>query len=148
MSRYPGVGHCINRLLCVGHEVGAVATVALTLDGPLGRAALPADTGVFRIIRLSDTSVFNQSGEYFSNGFVSTSSPEQAMGFLLGPTSRKEVLLEVVRPKGAKAAGISSLSGMPHEREILVPRKAKFKIISAAKKLTKDTRKLTMQLIT
>jgi hypothetical protein len=119
-----------------GEELFHTTTIGSikVLDGMMAKARLPEALTVYRgVSLLSWQKMGLTEGTMFSDaGYMSASLRTQIAGRAVGQTENLG-LLEIRLPKGAKAISTAPYAGVfQNEAEIMINRKAKFKVLSVS----------------
>lgn len=120
------------------------------LDSLLGAASLPADTTVYRGLgSLAVQQLFGPTGKVKAGqiiedpGFLSSTTDENVSRRFFAINPAKNILMKINAPKGSSALDVSKYSDDPSEKEVLIARGARLKVV----RFDPKSRKLEVELM-
>ncbi len=118
-----------------------IPRIISNLDSALEKASLPEDMRLFRGVHPKTWELMQADGRYIQpgkiidyHGFMSTSHDMSAANRYATDSELRDMekaVIEVLAPKGTKALAIEKHSFSPDDREILIKRETKFRVIEA-----------------
>ncbi len=138
------VNKAINDYLFAGIDVPEeIPRIVSNLDNALEKASLPEDMRLFRGVHPKTWALMQEDRRYVQpgriidyHGFMSTSHDMgTANRYATDPELQdmEKAVIEVLAPKGTKALAIEKHSISPDDREILIKRETKFRVVEARK---------------